>query len=164
MIDNIENPKIESNISTFNEAPDKPLPLEVVNAVVFNDEGQALVIESDAVTKPIGKWAMVEALITESDDPLTAVQNALLSLTGFQAQRWNYIGTYLKNSEHNEGIGHIFVAQNATKHCEPKKNPKHIAATKWVPVEELRYGLLDGRILSTRYALNVALALLTFPQ
>ncbi len=165
VIDNIDSQlKIESRITSLGEAPDPNIACEFVNAVVLNEQGEALVIERETLGRPAGKWGMLEALITEADDPLTAVKDALRSLTGFETHHWNYIGTYMKNSERNEGIGHIFVAQAAKKCHEPEPYQQNRVSTKWVPFEELRYGLLDGRILSTRYALNVALALLTITQ
>lgn len=137
--------------------PNTPPKCEYVNAVVFNDAGEALVIEANG--SAVGKWGMIEAMISQTDDPLTAVQTALLTQTGYQTQTWNYVGTYLRNSDDLNSAGHIFVALSAKKHQEPPPTPT-AHAPRWISREELRYGLLDGRILSFRYALNVALALL----
>lgn len=132
---------------------------EYVNAVVFNEAGQALVIEAQSPTQAIGKWGMIEATISDRDDPLAAVQNALLAQTGYQTSQWNYVGTYLRNNYEHQGAGHIFIALSAKKRQDPEP-PCAERAPRWITREELRYGLIDGRILSFRYALNVALALL----
>lgn len=133
---------------------------EYVNAVVFNEAGDALIIEMPGTQQAVGKWSMIETMICDSDDPLTAVQRALLEKTGYSTSTWHYIGTYLRDGGGFEGAGHIFVA-HAAKKCDSSEEDKESGA-RWISIEELRYGLLDGRILSFRYALNVALALLTF--
>lgn len=162
---NQTNNIVENMTDRFNseyEITNDDIPnCEYVNAVVFNEDGEALIIEFETSKAPMGKWAMLETTITEMDDPLTAVKTALLEKTGYNAKRWHYIGTYLKNGHDMNGAGHVFVAHAAQKQAEPICNDKDKFSAKWVPVKELRYGLLDGRILSVRYALNVALALLT---
>lgn len=136
-----------------------PQKCEYVNAVVFNDAGEALVIELQSATQAVGRWAMLEAAISEVDDPLAAVQDALLVQTGYRTQQWNYVGTYLRSNHDYSGAGHIFIGMEARKSEEPKQRTPD-RAPRWISRTELRYGLIDGRILSIRYALNVALALL----
>ena len=133
---------------------------EYVNAVVLDESGNALILEPQTAVEKVERWTMIEALISEHDDPLTAVQAALLNLTGYSTKRWSYIGTFLKNNHDFEGACHIFVARSAKKSADPVCQANQKLLPRWVPLKELRYGLLDGRIISFRYALNVALALL----
>lgn len=133
---------------------------EYVNAVVLDVNGNALVFKLEGESQPAEQWHMIEATINELEDPLTAVKNALLQQTGYSTSNWHYIGTFLRNENQEEGVGHIFVAQAARKSAEPDLLPNDDGQPRWIPIEELKYGLLDGRIHSFRYALNAALALL----
>ena len=133
---------------------------EYVNAVVFDVEGNALVFKLENKSPRSEQWHMIEATVSEIEDPLTAVQNALLQQTGYTTPNWRYIGTFLRGQQGDDGVGHIFVARAAKKNAEPSLDSTDQSHARWIPIEELKHGLLDGRIHSFRYALNAALALL----
>ncbi|MEZ4593400.1 MAG: hypothetical protein R3D55_19975 [Chloroflexota bacterium] len=137
---------------------------DYVNAVVLDETGQALVFECP---RPNGRgvyWHVLHYQLPHNADPFTAVQTALLHKTGHQTSHWAYLGSHVMSIEQPSGNGYFFCAQQARQTTTPQPNGHSPAAAKWVPLTDLRYALLDGRIAITSHALTVSLALLTLRQ
>ncbi len=133
---------------------------DFVNAVVFNEDGDALVLEGYRHGTGWSSWQMLGDNLREGEEPLTAVQRNLLEKTGHETQNWTYLGSYVVDANQHVGVGHYFCAQNVKPVQEPTyPDPDFI--TNWVPVQELRFALLDGRIAVVSHAISVSLALLT---
>lgn len=110
-------------------------------------------------------WQMMERSLPPNEDPFTAVQQELLAQTGRQTNQWAYLGSHVVDTSQPVGVGYFFCAQQ-TREIVQVAQERHtpdgeLLCRKWVPLTDLRYALLDGRMAMTRHALTVALSLLT---
>lgn len=144
-----------------------PLPicsLDTINALVLNKNGEALIFELARQGGSGVYWELLCLEFTAEVDPFTAVQTALLHQTGYQTNHWSYLGTHVMTQEESAGVGYYFCAQQATQTTMSPQNSHPLRVAKWVPLTDLRYALLDGRILLTSHALTASLALLTLDK
>jgi len=137
---------------------------DYVIALVLNEAGEAMVWERP---RPDGGtyWQVMARYLQLDEDPFTAVQQELLAQTGRQTGEWVYLGSHVVDTSQSVGVGYFFCAQQtreivavAPQREEADGMPLHL---KWVPLTDLRYALLDGRLAMTNHALTVSLALLT---
>jgi len=145
------------------EAP--PIYLQdYIIALVLNEATEAMVWERQ---KPGGgtHWQMMERLLPPNEDPFTAVQQELLVQTGRQTSQWVYLGSHVVDTSQPVGVGYFFCAQQTCEIAQVAQEwytaSGEQLCRKWVPLTDLRYALLDGRLAMTRHALTVSLSLLT---
>jgi len=137
---------------------------DYIIALVLNEAKEAMVWERQ---KPDGgtHWQMMERLLSSNEDPFTAVQQELLAQTGRQTSQWVYLGSHVVDTSRPVGVGYFFCAQQTSEIVEVTPEWRapdgDLLCRKWVPLTDLRYGLLDGRLAMTRHALTVSLSLLT---
>lgn len=134
---------------------------DYVNAVVLNQAGEALVYETPRQSSVGVYWHVLSQSLPCGIDPFTAVQTALLHKTGGQTNHWSYLGSHVMAPDQPTGASYFFCAQQVQQVTSPQPNGHSPAVAKWVPVTDLRYALLDGRIAIVSHALTVSLALLT---
>jgi ADP-ribose pyrophosphatase len=134
---------------------------DYVNALILNEANEALVLEGYKHGNGRITWQIMGGYIEPAEDPLTAVQRELLEETGYQTEDWTYLGSYIVDPNRHVGVGHFFCAQKVRLTAEPCHSDLEDFAVKWVPLKELRYALLDGRIAAISHAITVSLALLT---
>jgi len=134
---------------------------DYVNAVVFNDAGEAMVLEGYKHGTGWASWQMLSGYLQEGEDPITAVHRHLIEETGYSTPNLVYLGSYVVDPNRHVGVGHFFCARGAKKAAQPIPKVDQDFELKWVPISELRYALLDGRIATISYAITVSLALLT---
>ena len=133
---------------------------DYVNALVLNDAGEAMIIEGYKHGHGWSSWQVVGGYLEDGEDPYTAVQRELLEETGYSCSNWLYLGSYTVDANRHMGVGHFFYATGAQRTAEPNHDDLEAFVVKWIPVQDLKYALLDGRIGVISYAANVALALL----
>ena len=133
---------------------------DTVNALVLNKKRESLIFELPRQTGSGVYWQMLSLEFNPEDDPFTAVQTALLHKTGYQTSHWSYLGTHIISQEQPARVGYYFCAQQAHQIASPHPNGSISVVAKWVSLTDLRYALLDGRILLATHALTASLALL----
>lgn len=137
---------------------------DYIIALVLNEVEEAMIWEGQ---KSGGGpyWQVMEQFLSPDEDPFTAVQQALLAQTGRQTDHWAYLGSHIVDTSQPVGVGYFFCAQHT--HEVAAVTPKwqtpgeEMLCRHWVPLTDLRYALLDGRLTVTRHALIVSLSLLT---
>lgn len=134
--------------------------LNYVNALVLNEAKQALVLETEKAGGGV-YWLMLGRYLQRDEDPFTAVQQKLLELTGYQTGQWAYLGSHAVDESQLLGVGALFCAQQARPVATPCMNQQLAYTVRWIPLTDLRYALLDGRITSMSHALTISLSLLT---
>ncbi|WP_420628733.1 hypothetical protein [Candidatus Leptofilum sp.] len=134
---------------------------DYIYALVLNEIGDALVFELPREGGSGVHWQMLSVPFSASSDPFTAVQTALLHKTGYKTSHWSYLGTHIMTQDESTAVGYYFCAKQAHQIADPRPNGSSPSVAKWVPLTDLRYALLDGRILLTSHALTASLALLT---
>ncbi len=137
---------------------------DYVNAVVFNENREAMIMEGYKHGTGWTSWQMLSSPLREDEDPITAVHRNLLEEIGYSTPNWVYLGSYVVDPNRHVGVGHFFCARGAKSVAEPIRKAERDYELKWVPITELRYALLDGRIANLNYAIAVSLSLLTVMQ
>lgn len=137
---------------------------DYVNAVVFDEQGQALIL--DGYKHGMGRcgWQVVGGYVETDENPLTAVERELFEETGYKAEEWRYLGSFVVDANRRVGVGHFFLALNAKNVAEPANDDLEESSLRLVSFEELRYALVDGRLGVISYALNVMLALMALEK
>lgn len=130
---------------------------DFVNAFVFNEGGEALVLESTPFKKAWSSWQMLGCPLTEGEDPITAVQSLLHQNVGCVAKQWLYLGTFVSDEAAQSGANHFFIAHGATAVAHPQPTD---LAIRWVRREQIKQALLDGRIAQIHHAVAASLAML----
>ncbi|WP_420641315.1 hypothetical protein [Candidatus Leptofilum sp.] len=138
--------------------------LDWVHAVVLNEARQVLIFESPRQRHSCVNWQVLSHFLPDDSDPFTAVQATLLHKTGHQTNHWSYLGSHVCDIKQAGDTGYFFCAQQARQVATPQSNGQSLAVAKWVPLTDLRYALLDGRIALVSHALTVSLALLTLSK
>lgn len=137
---------------------------DYVNAIVFNDAGEAMVLEGYKHGVGSSSWQVLGGYLEDGEDPMTAVQRELLEETGYCTDDWLYLGSYVVDANRHVGVGHFFCGRNVQQVAQPASSDMEAAAIHWVSLRDLRLALLDGRIAVVSYAVNIALAMLLVPS
>jgi ADP-ribose pyrophosphatase len=134
---------------------------DYVNVMVLNGDQEVLVLEG--YKQGVGRisWQMLGGYLEKNEDPLTAVKRELLQKTGYHTTNWVYLGSYVLNTNRHVGVGHLFCAQNVQKAGNPIHTDLESVTVKWVPLKDIRYALVDGRLAIMSHAMTVSLAMLT---
>lgn len=135
---------------------------DYVNALIFDETGKAMIMEGYKHGTGCYSWQVLGGYLKEEEDPLTAVQRELLEETGYHSDHWFYLGSYVTDANRHVGVGHFFCAHDARPVAQPDDDDLEDFEIKWVPQQELRRALLDGRIAVVSYAITISLALLTY--
>ncbi len=133
---------------------------DYVNAIALNESGEVLILPVYHCYAGRTTWQLIGGGIEPGEDPLTAVQRLLHTHTGYATNDWTYLSSYFSDSGNHKSVGHFFCAQKvqATAAFVP---PTTSTPPQWIPLKEIRYALLDGRIAKISHATTISLALLT---
>ncbi len=135
------------------------------NVLPVNETGAVMIIEDLTAITAWGSWHLINGLLKEGENPLTAVKQTLLELTGHISGDWLYLGSFMLNASRPNVNGHFFVAHKVKLVSPPRQFAySQTSAFKWVSRRELKYALLDGRIGMMSYAAMASLALLMLPS
>lgn len=137
---------------------------DYVNAVVFDEEGRALILDGYKHGMRRCGWQVVGGYIESGENPLRAIERELLEETGYKAEEWRYLGSFVVDANRRVGVGHFFLALNARSVAEPASDDLEEASLRLVSFDELRYALIDGRLGVISYALNVMLAFMALEK
>ena len=137
---------------------------DYVNAVVFDEEGRALILDGYKHGMRRCGWQVVGGYIEGDENPMRAIERELLEETGYQAEEWRYLGSFVVDANRRVGVGHFFLALNARAVTEPANGDLEEASLRLVSFDELRYALVDGRLGVISYALNVMLAFMALEK
>lgn len=134
---------------------------DYINALVLNEKSEALVMVGYKHGIGRSNWQVLAGYIDDGEDPLTAVQRELMEETGFVCEAWDFLGSYAVDSNRHIAMGHFFCGRNARQIASPENDELEDFEVLWVPLDELKIALQDGRIATGSYALAISLALLT---
>src|SRR6266850_1797450 len=103
----------------------------------------------------------MEVAVEEGEDPLAGAKRELLEETGYAADDWRALGTWVVDGNYGVCSEHAFVARGARRVNEPDHGDLEEIAVELHTVDEVRTALRSGDVaqLSAAAALGVALAL-----
>lgn len=133
---------------------------DFVNAVVFNEDGKALILDGYKHGARRCSWQVVGGYLEADEDPLAAIQRELLEETGYHSSEWRYLGGFVIDANRHVGVGHFFLSLNARQVALPDSQDLEEFSVRWVSLKDLQYALMDGRISIISYAMNISLALM----
>ena len=134
---------------------------DYINALVINENGEALVMVGYKHGIGRSNWQVLAGYMDDGEDPLSAVQRELMEETGFVCDDWHFLGSYAVDSNRHIAMGHFFCGVGAKQIASRENDDLERYSVMWVSLDELKQALQDGRIATGSYALAVSLSLLT---
>ena len=163
----IDNPYVsvtmqEVRLTDGRVIPDWPYvhTRDYVNALVIDNQNRALVLEGYKHGLGRSSWQVVGGYLELGEDPLIAMQRELLEETGYVAEGWSELGSFVVDANRHVGVGTFFLATGAKRVAEPDHDDLEHFEIRWVALSELKEALFDGRVGLISYAMNIAAGLL----
>lgn len=86
---------------------------EFIVVVAVDQQDRFLVFEQTKYASPGITLAPVGGYIQEGEKPLAAAKRELLEETGFEAEDWISLGSFMTDANRGNGNGHYYLAKNA---------------------------------------------------
>jgi len=97
--------------------------------------------------------------LIKDEAPLAAAQRELLEETGYVAEEWRSLPSFITSANYRCSEGHIFVAQNAQKIAEPNSGDLEEMEVVLMPTDELVTAIHNGQVVVLGALAAIALAL-----
>lgn len=95
------------------------------------------------------------------ETPLIGAQRELLEETGFEASKWDILGAFCVDGNRGCGKVHVFVASEARRVCEPKKDETEELELVFMEPAEALKALLGNELATLGPVSALALAFLS---
>ena len=105
-------------------------------------------------------FAPVGGHLEPGEDPLAAAKRELREEMGCEAEEWIPFGSYRANGNNGGGMGHLYLALNARKVCEPIIDDLEEMELVELTFDEAERKLLYGEIKVMGWVAMVAVGLL----
>lgn len=87
---------------------------DYVNVVAVTGEGEFLCFRQTKYAAQGETLALVGGYLESDEEPLAAAQRELLEETGYKAESWQPLGSFVVDGNRGCGTGHLFLATGAT--------------------------------------------------
>ncbi len=84
--------------------------------------------------------------IEKGEDPLIAAQRELKEETGFVAENWHPLGSFVQDANHFLCRGHVFAARHAVRATDPRIDAHEISETILMKPAEIWRAIQTGNI------------------
>lgn len=134
---------------------------DFVVVVAFTSDGEIVTERSYKHGPRRVSLALPAGLLEAAEDPAVAARRELLEETGYEATRWESLGSFVVDSNYGLNTEHVFVARDARKIREPDSGDLEEIAVELHTREEIIAALRSGDVaqLSSAAALGLTLAL-----
>jgi ADP-ribose pyrophosphatase len=105
-------------------------------------------------------FAPVGGHLEPGEEPLAAAKRELREEMGCEAPEWVPLGSFRGNGNNGGGMGHLFLALNARKVCEPIIDDLEEMEQVELTAEEVERKLFQGEIKVMGWVAMIAAALL----
>ncbi|MEO0558455.1 MAG: NUDIX hydrolase [Bacteroidota bacterium] len=85
--------------------------------------------------------------IDPGEDALAAAKRELMEETGFEAERWTFLGALAIEPTRHTNYGHLFIAHDVRQVADPQLDESEDITTRRVPAESLLDRVRDGEIV-----------------
>ncbi|MCH8238357.1 MAG: NUDIX hydrolase [Proteobacteria bacterium] len=99
-------------------------------------------------------------LVEKGEDPEEAAKRELLEETGYQAESWQSLGSYVVNGNLGCGKGHFFMAAGAKPVQEPESGDLETMEIELLSREQIAEALRSGEVMLLNHAAVIALAMM----
>ena len=108
----------------------------------------------------VGKVSLMlpGGLIKPGEEPIAAARRELVEETGYSAQNWQSLGSFVANANYGCGKAHIFVAENAKKMKAPDSGDLEEMEIVLLKPESLVDAFLSNEIVALSAITAIALA------
>lgn len=96
--------------------------------------------------------------LNPNESPLTCAQRELLEETGFKAENWYHLGSFLVDGNRGCGKMHTFIASGVYYVQKPHTDESEGIDVILIDPKEAYQSLLNGRIVTLGSAIALALA------
>ncbi len=94
------------------------------------------------------------------EDPLAAAKRELREETGYEADTWTPLGSYVVDGNYGVGAEHAFLARGARRTTQPASNDLEETELLFMPLNEVLAALRRGEIAQLASAAALGLAVL----
>ena len=128
--------------------------------MVFAETTEGMVIAARQYRHGVGGECITlpAGLIEESEQALEAMKRELLEETGYTADDWKSLGSYVPNSNYGCGKAHLFSASDARYVKEPCSGDLEESEVLLLTRDEIFQTISEGRIASLSMVAAVSLA------
>jgi ADP-ribose pyrophosphatase len=108
----------------------------------------------------IGKVTLVlpAGAVNDKEEPQAAAQRELLEETGYVAENWQSIGSFVANASYGCGTAHVFTAGNARLVSPPQSGDLEEMEILLLSPEELHQAIHGGQVVALSAAAAILLA------
>jgi ADP-ribose pyrophosphatase len=97
--------------------------------------------------------------IEPGEDPLEAAKRELLEETGYVAETWRPLGSYVISANYGCGRAHLFTARNAQSVAQPNSGDLEEMEIISLPLEQVIAAMQQGEVVSLGAIATLALAI-----
>jgi len=141
--------------------PDWPwiITPDYINVLVETTAGKFLVFNQIKYGLPDGTLALIGGYIEPGESPLAAAQREVLEETGYQAEEWVDLGSYLADPNRGIATGSLFLARKAVPVTQPNSDDLEEQEVIFLSRQELEAALDAGDFKLMAWSAAVAFAL-----
>ena len=99
-------------------------------------------------------------LVEKGEAPEAAAKRELLEETGYQADSWKSLGSYVVNGNLGCGKGHFFMAAGAKPVQDPESGDLETMEIELLSREQIAEALRSGEVMLLNHAAVIALAMM----
>jgi ADP-ribose pyrophosphatase len=132
-----------------------------VAVLVLDDEGRALLIQQYRHPIRSRDWEIPAGLLdVENEHPLAAAQRELAEEVDLVASDWSELVTFYSSPGGSNELIRVFLARgiSPTAHSFDRHEEEADIIVRWAPLEEIRAGVLAGRLRNSILAIAVLAA------
>jgi ADP-ribose pyrophosphatase len=132
-------------------------------AVVYAETADGRVLVERQYKHGIGQVTLTlpAGMVEQGEDPLEGARRELLEETGYVADDWRNLGSYVVNSNYGCGRAYLFAARNARCVAAPNSGDLEEMTVELMPVADLILAARKGEVVALSSA--TALAMATHP-
>jgi ADP-ribose pyrophosphatase len=137
---------------------------EFANVVAVTEDGRFLVLRQTKYAVEGPTLGSVGGYLEPGEDPVETAKRELREETGYDAPEWRALGRYAVDGNRGCGVGHLFLAQGASKVAEPNADDLEEQELLLHTPAEVEEALLAGGFGVLSWAAVVALALVALDR